>query len=428
MKPLSEKIRQDAFRLMSGRKKSGIMQMADHTRDYFSQKLLQIEHRAERLSTLLSSATGDVPFYHDISGAGLSAFPVTNKNIIRNRKTEGFLNGDLDPGKFFKVTTSGSSGQPFTCYHDKLKQQSKLGDLLFYNGLAGYEIGMRHILIRATRKPAWKLWLQNEIWLDPTHLTDDFLERTRQLIRKGNVCIAIGYPSVMSRLAGYCQKKGDKPDEVPLLAYIATSELIHPSQRDLIREIFGCRVVSRYACEEFGVLGQSDEDCERFQLNTHSFIIELLKQDEDKPASAGELGRVVVTDLMNHAMPFIRYDTGDLAVSEEDSDPQFGVSSLRNLHGKQADLIYDVEGQPIAPLSILVAFKSFQDVQQFQFTQTASAQYTLRLTPKSATPPENVLPALRQILGESANIVTEFLDEIPALPSGKKPIVRNEMP
>ena len=41
------------------------------------------------------------------------------------------------------------------------------------------------------------------------------------------------------------------------------------------------------------------------------YIVEVLK--DGRPAAPGEIGEVVVTDLNNYCLPFIRYRIGDLA-------------------------------------------------------------------------------------------------------------------
>lgn len=54
-------------------------------------------------------------------------------------------------------------------------------------------------------------------------------------------------------------------------------------------------------------------------VNTQSLRVELLAPDSSDYVKPGEIGRVVITDLYNRSMPLIRYDTGDFAVSHDDS-------------------------------------------------------------------------------------------------------------
>ncbi len=50
---------------------------------------------------------------------------------------------------------------------------------------------------------------------------------------------------------------------------------------------------------------------------TEGVFLEIIRQD-GKPAGPGEIGKVVLTNLFNQAMPFVRYDIGDMAVASGD--------------------------------------------------------------------------------------------------------------
>src|SRR5690554_4849243 len=71
----------------------------------------------ERLRNLLTSAVSSTQFYAPYVGKGdLAEFPIINKRIVRERLEE-FGSRDFDPSHLVPVTTSGSTGTPFTYYH-----------------------------------------------------------------------------------------------------------------------------------------------------------------------------------------------------------------------------------------------------------------------------------------------------------------------
>jgi phenylacetate-CoA ligase len=393
---------------------------------YHADPVVHESVRLKRLHELLGETQKHVPFYREAQpGQSLADWPVVTKDMIREAP-ERFRRDGFDHGGLLRVSTSGSSGQPFECFHEPEKVRRKLADLLYFNGRVGYEVGMRHMLIRATRKPKWKLLLQNEVWVDPTHWDDALRASMRaRLLGGGGVRVAIGYPSVMADLAAYCQEKGDTRNDFRLRSYIATSELVSTQQRDLIREAFGCRVVSRYASEEFGVVGQSEDDCEHFCLNTGSLVLEIL-DSRNQPVEPGSRGRVVVTDLTMRKMPLIRYDLGDLAIAGKPVPEILGVTSIASIEGKITDMITDAKGRAVSPHAVLVALKKVRGVRQFQFAQTGTRRYELRLSPETTVVAAGMQETLRDILGVDAEIVVRRMPEIPALPSGKRPVVVNE--
>lgn len=73
---------------------------------------------------------------------------------------------------------------------------------------------------------------------------------------------------------------------------------------------FNCTVRSWYSNEENGIMGIQKEEDESYRIDTESYYYEILKLDSDEPAEPGELGRIVITDLYNYAIPLIRYDNG----------------------------------------------------------------------------------------------------------------------
>ena len=107
-----------------------------------------------------------------------------------------------------------------------------------------------------------------------------------------------------------------------------------------LEKIFRCTVRSWYSNEENGIMGLQREEDESYYIDTESYYYEILKLDSDEPAEPGELGRIVITDLYNYAIPLIRYDNGDLAVAErKEKDGRFRLY-LKELYGRRGDMIY----------------------------------------------------------------------------------------
>ena len=82
------------------------------------------------------------------------------------------------------------------------------------------------------------------------------------------------------------------------------------------RQAFGCKVTDRYGCEEVGLIACECERHAGLHLNIEHLYIEFLRPD-GSPAASGEEGAIVITDLLNHGMPFIRYRIEDVGVPTE---------------------------------------------------------------------------------------------------------------
>ncbi len=94
------------------------------------------------------------------------------------------------------------------------------------------------------------------------------------------------------------------------------SETLNDYTKQTIEKYFGVPVYSRYSNLENGILAQQVPGSDnRYFINTASYVLEIFKMNEDVPAACRRtLGRIMVTDLYNYAMPMIRYDTGDTGI------------------------------------------------------------------------------------------------------------------
>ena len=220
----------------------------------------------------------------------------------------------------------------------------------------------------------------------------------------------IGYASAILALAEYCNKKGDKPEQFNLKGIITSSETLYESTRNLIKETFGCDVISRYSTEEFGVLAHECTVENLHHVNELSYIV--------------ELGRVVVTDLFSHAMPLIRYDTGDLAILGEECNCNLKGMVLERIEGRSIETIYDTNGERVSAFAINGAMRDLNNVYQYQFVQESPLINTIKLCVSNEfRESEVIISRFKNILGDKASIKIEYVDEIPKLKSGKRPYI-----
>lgn len=79
-------------------------------------------------------------------------------------------------------------------------------------------------------------------------------------------------------------------------------------------------VLSTYASTETCSTFAQGPNCRANHLNPRLAIMEIL-DDHDRPVPTGTPGRVVITPLGQHAMPLLRFDTGDIATLYTDRCP-----------------------------------------------------------------------------------------------------------
>jgi phenylacetate-CoA ligase len=158
-------------------------------------------------------------------------------------------------------------------------------------------------------------------------------------------------------------------------------------------------------------------------------LVELL----DESGRAGASGRVAVTDLHNHAMPFIRSLNGDLATAAAGACAcGRGLPRLAAIEGRSADVLRAPGGGRVPGVFFPHVMKDVAGVERFQAVQTRLDEIRLRIVPREGFergPCEDfVQREVRRAFGEGVRVVVETVADIPLTPSGKRRVVVCELP
>jgi phenylacetate-CoA ligase len=117
-----------------------------------------------------------------------------------------------------------------------------------------------------------------------------------------------GLPVYLLWLADRCQDHGAAPAR--LQAVGPFGGLASPAMMDRIARGLRCRFAQKYGTSELGVVAGACDSSPAMHVFEDLFHVEILRGD--KPVPPGEVGRIVVTDLINTAMPLLRYEVGDV--------------------------------------------------------------------------------------------------------------------
>jgi phenylacetate-CoA ligase len=383
------------------------------------------------LSELLRHAINTTPFYKGISDPDLKGIPVINKNIIRDN-FDLFKSNASNFYQYKSVVTSGSTGTPFSVYHDKRKRERSTADTIFFSELAGFKIGQKlyyfKIWNNINKKSRALALLQNIVAYDVLSLNDDSIESIITILkndpsRKG----LLGYASVYDSICYYLHKNNPAPIDNKTTSIIAMSEALSLSTKKVISDYFGVCAVSRYSNVENGIIAQQLMDgSNEFLINNASYYIEVLDMGHDVEAQLGTPGRIVVTDLFNYAMPLIRYDTGDIGIMAEKNVLGCQRQVLKSIEGRRMDAIYNTAGSLVSSYVITNNMWKYKEIRQYQFIQVSQKDYLFKLNgdlPFSRA--DELTEEFKGYFGKDANIKIEYVNGIPLLASGKRKKVMN---
>lgn len=385
------------------------------------QRKENVNKARESLQSLLTHATQNCSFYAPFANTPISEFPIIDKDLIRSRHSE-FLAKPFVTAKLHRMSTSGSTGTPFSVVQNYEKRSRVLAEIVYFGELCGYTIGQRYAFIRSwnsqSRKSPLESFLQNLIAIDTSRLDEESLETMRSLLKRDKrlSCI-LGYASSLDLLTQHLLEKGETPESFKRMkVVISGSEILSDKARRNLKRVFGCNVVSRYSNQENGLIAQEVSD-NVFLINRASYYLEFLKPNSNEHARPGELSRIVLTDLFNYAMPMIRYDTGDLAIFDE--HPDYG-RVITSIEGRVLDFFYDTQDRLLSPSAITVQMWKFDRLRQFQFIQDGRAKYLLKVNgARGVYEDDDFIEVIENIVGKNANITIEHVDGIPQLQSGK---------
>ena len=155
------------------------------------------------------------------------------------------------------------------------------------------------------------------------------------------------------------------------------------------------------------------------------FYIELINQ-QGQHAAPGEMGEVLITDMLNLPMPLIRYRIGDMASwSGKTCSCGRTLPMFSDLSGRVSDFLVTDDGKLCsgAALTALIVSKR-PTLKQVQMVQECRGEILFRLATGKNTPPsDGDLDFVRQqsalYLGTGTKVEFEFVDEIPKTASGK---------
>jgi phenylacetate-CoA ligase len=386
----------------------------------------------KHLETILEYATKHVEFYKPYRNfTSISDFPIINKNIIRENESH-FFNNFFKKEELFVESTSGSTGTPLRIYQDPEKRCRATADSIFFSKFGNFLFGTRLYYARVwnkfNKKSQIKSLIQNIKMEETSNLSDkEIIKFIKKLEKDKSTKSILIFSSSLTAIANFLVRNKIKSN-AKIESIITQSESLSDWVKFEIQNRLNTTVISRYSNCENGIIAQQ---CithnSEYHINTASFYVEVLNLNNDLPVDEGQLGRIIVTDLFNHSMPLIRYDTGDIAVLSNKPSCEFITPVFTRVEGRRVDFLMNTLGELVSPYVINNSMWKYTEISQYQFIQESQTHYCLKLNLKDDNfyKEEIIVDELKSYLGLNAEIKVEFVNEIPALASGKRKQVIN---
>jgi phenylacetate-CoA ligase len=406
-------------------------------------QLATAQHQA--LRNLLQHAWSTCPYYRRTWGAlgvapesingpqDLEKLPLLTRDTIRESRADLRT---LAPIAMLTKATGGSSGVPlqFDVSHDSHERRTAM----MYRGYgwAGGAPGTKQLflwggaLAHVSAFNRWKANLHHAVdrhrVINCFEFTPDKMDGHARTWNSYRADAVVAYVNPLYEFARHCEEQGIAL--VPPKSIIVGAEKLHPFQRELIERVCGAPVFETYGSREFMLIGAECPEHAGLHLSQETLIVEVV-DEQGRPTPAGEEGQVVITDLYNWAMPFIRYVNGDRAIAGLTTCRcGRGLPLLRGVTGRQLDMLETPDGRRIPGEFFPHLLKEFPAIRRFQVVQSQPQSIRLRLVAPDLTTSdeESLRAAILAVTGTAVLVELERVDEIPLTAQGKLRVVVRE--
>ncbi|MCU1281807.1 MAG: Phenylacetate-coenzyme ligase, partial [bacterium] len=266
-------------------------------------------------------------------------------------------------------------------------------------------------------------FLSRRKFIPAYEMSDETLRNFIATIEEFEPVLLDGYAESFNFLAKYLQEHGQM--KIRPKGIISSAQTLPEGSRKLIEESFGCKVFDKYGSREFSGIAYECEAHVGHHVVGEGYIVEVLK--DGRPAAPGEIGEVVITDLNNYCLPFIRYRIGDLAEALDANETCAcgrGLPRIGKIEGRVQSIIIGSRGQYVPGTFFAHLLKDYDHaIRQFQIVQTDRGAITFKVVKGKRYSDETlteVLRALHQFLGEDMNITVDFVENIDMVRTGKR--------
>jgi phenylacetate-CoA ligase len=402
--------------------------------------------RDARIRDIVRYAAETVPHYRDLfarqgidpreirSAAELRQLPLIDKRVVLE-DPERFRSTAPEAEDTVRLTTSGSSWIPLTIHHDRrsvlrsiayseryrMVERRLVGKHLrwvvatiAHETLTGRTVRAHHDTTGVGR------FLSNRHWIPVEAPVESVLAQIAQI----RPDVLTGFGSYIEALYRLVARRGLEIYRPKLVRY--GGDAMSAEGRELIEARFGIPVVSNYNAVEAFEIGYTCERRRGYHLCEDLTDLWIAGPD-DRPCPAGELGEVVISNLVNRATVLLNYRLGDFArLSDEQCSCGRTSTMLSAVEGRVSELIHLASGDIVHPFAFLPVVRRHREVIRSQLVQHEPARFELRVTTGEPQEFEEISNPLARELSDvlgGAVVEVAYDDSLTSRPGKHVPVV-----
>jgi phenylacetate-CoA ligase len=339
----------------------------------------------------------------------IKKIPVVTKEMMRAHDVGSILTTKPNPGLIIR-STSGSTGKPFDTY--LTRKEYFTAYVRTYLSLKNYNPFKNFVLIgvflqkEEIERRSFMYYLRKYFGLFRREAYSVYkpLDEIIQKLQGRKIHIISSTPSFLKILA---EELALRQIKLNVKYAVTFGETLFPDVKEIIEKYLQAKIIDVYGCMELPTLAWKKPGEKTFSYPLNSLIPEYINPVEINGEIYGEL---VITNLVNHTMPFIRYKIGDL-VKILDND----YKKMGEITGRIEDVIKLNTGQKIYRLQVWSIFRDFNDIEQYRIIQKRNGKIHFQAILKNKRDPEEVkakILAAWMTYFHSESLEIEFLEEL----------------
>jgi phenylacetate-CoA ligase len=299
--------------------------------------------------------------------------------------------------------TSGSTGTPATMLYDQYARDYTGAEDMVFMVDTGYRPWEK---IAYTKRVPWDSnILQKAGFMRAYHILSSLPEEEQaRLLEDIFPSLILSYPFLLYSIARAARSE---QYTIQPKAVIVGGEVLTPQIRSYIEDVFNTTLYETYATVEFSTIAK---ECSHKNWHIHSTkcLVEFID------------GRILVTGLVNKAVPLLRYEIGDRGAPKEGQCPcGRGYPMMKILEGRLGDIFVLPNGREIPPLRVFKTryiLDANVAAKRYQIIQETPDYFKIRIVPTKNFTDEishDLKEQLVKDLDYPVTVEIELVDKIP---------------
>ena len=391
----------------------------------------------QKLTALIDHAFRTVPFYQRWStqekvAAGdirtledFRRLPIINRAQI-DQNLADFTSSEFKQHRGSVASTSGSSGRVLKFYRSWNTESFRRAVLWRHFNQIGYHFKEPRVSLNVAfvNEEADLLYkyepIDNLLMLNGRFLHADTAKAIHDVICRFRPIMFYAHPVALATLSKAMQANGLPPLNIPTV-YVY-SEVLSQATMKILQTQIGPNVFDHFGNRENSV-SASQIRCGNYHINSEFVFMELAASEHKFEGQT--LGRVVGTNLINYAMPVIRYDCGDLASEIKLCDRcKIAHPTIRFVGGRDKNFLVSKHGLLHCQYDDFLHRHGIEMPDDIQIEQVDLETVILRMVAGQGYVRERDEPILVEHLRDATKnwftIRVEYVNDIPQTPGFKK--------